>query len=55
MLKIKDLRIFEKIIRNYINFFINYKVTIMKKIQPDITQNIETPESILRSFYIKVM
>jgi len=31
MLKIKDLRIFEKIIRNYINFFINYKVTIMKK------------------------
>ena len=27
----------------------------MKKIQPDITQKIEVPESILRSFYIKVM
>ena len=55
MLKIKDLRIFEKNNLNLYNFFINYKVTIMKKIQPDITQNIEAPESILRSFYIKVM
>ena len=55
MLKIKDLRIFEKIIRNYINFFINYKVTIMKKIQPDITQNNEASESILGGFYKKVM
>lgn len=26
----------------------------MKKIQPDITQNNETSESILRDFYIKV-